>query len=415
MLDVLIIGAGASGCFTALRLKEEDPSLTIAILERQSHALQKVKVSGGGRCNVTHDSEDVAFLLKHYPRQHKQVKGQLKAFSPNDMRQWLKHHFVETVAEADGRVFPKSNDSQEIIEVFLSELKRYNVPIHYNESAVSAERNAGEAGEDAFEIVTQTGKIFHAKRLVLATGSQEQGYRLAESLGLPLTPLVPSLFTFCVKDDRLHACAGVSLDAVELTLKIPHVAKPFKQNGPFLLTHWGVSGPAVLKLSARSAVELYASKYKATLFVDALPTQTQDATRLALLGVQAENHKRDVKNIKPHEALPWRYWELILEQLNIPLDKKWCDVSKKELNQLVEGIHHLPLAVDGKGVFKEEFVTAGGVQSDALRLQTLEAKHHTHLYVVGELLNVDGMTGGFNFQHCWASANAVAVAISLSF
>ena len=412
MLDVLIIGAGASGCFTALRLKEEDPSLRVAILERQSNPLQKVKISGGGRCNVTHNSDDLPFLLQHYPRQHKQVKGQLNAFPPSHMRQWLKDRGVETVVEADGRVFPKSQASQEIIDVFLSELKRHRVTIHFNQTAVSA---TWATDENAFKVETQHQQCFHAQRVVLASGSQEQGYQLAQGLGLRLTPLVPSLFTFCVKDSRLHACAGLSVEEVSLTLKVPDAPKPFKQRGALLLTHWGVSGPAVLKLSARSAVELKASNYRATLFVDALSTQRQDATRLALESIQMEHPKRDVKNIKPHDALPWRYWHLILAQFNIDLDKKWGELSKKELNQMVEGIHHLPLQVEGKGVFKEEFVTAGGVEANDLHLKHLEAKHQRHLYVVGELLNVDGMTGGFNFQHCWASANAVALGITASF
>lgn len=409
LLDVLIIGAGASGCFTAIRLKEEDPSLKMAILERQRFALQKVKISGGGRCNVTHNSSDTAFLLPHYPRKHKQLKGQLKTFSPDAMRLWLKHHFVETHAEADGRVFPKSNTSQEIIDTFLDELKRQNTPIHY-ESAVNHIHVEAESGH--FSVSTTKGNVYHAKRLVLATGSHASGYELAKSLGLNLTPLVPSLFTFCVADASLHACAGLSLADATLTLKIPNASKSFEERGAFLITHWGVSGPAVLKLSARAAIALHENAYHATLFVNALPQETQERTRDTLLNLQATEPKRLVKNSKPHEDIPWRYWEWLVETLGIPTEKKWAELSKKELNRLVEGVHHHPLDVSGKGVFKNEFVTAGGVDAQHLDLQTLEAKSQAGVYVVGELLNVDGMTGGFNFQHCWASANAVALAIS---
>jgi predicted Rossmann fold flavoprotein len=409
LLDVLIIGAGASGCFTAIRLKEEDPSLKIAILERQRFALQKVKISGGGRCNVTHDSSDVSFLLQHYPRKHKQLKGQLKTFSPDAMRLWLKHHFVETHAEADGRVFPKSNTSQQIIDTFLDELKRHNTPIHY-QSSVTKIHIHSDSGY--FTVISGNDNTFHAKHLVLATGSHESGYELAKSLGLSVTPLVPSLFTFCVDDVTLHACAGLSIADAELTLKIPNASKSFEQRGAFLITHWGVSGPAVLKLSARAAIELHENRYHATLFVNALPQQTQEATRQALMDLQASDAKRLVKNSKPHEDIPWRYWEWLLETLGISPEKKWMNLSKKEMNRLVEGVHHHAFELSGKGVFKEEFVTAGGVDLPSVNLQTLEAKNQTGVYVVGELLNVDGMTGGFNFQHCWASANAVAIAIS---
>jgi predicted Rossmann fold flavoprotein len=408
MYDVLIIGAGASGCFTALRLKEEDPSLNIAVVERQAKALQKVKISGGGRCNVTHNSDDIPYLMRHYPRQHKQLKGQLKQFSPSMMRAWLKRHGVDTQVEADGRVFPTTNDSQSIIDTFLGELNYYKVPIHFQDAVIQA---TFQAESSCFELSTQREKVYHAKRLVLATGSHASGYALASALGLSVTPLSPSLFTFVVDDSKLTACAGLSLAQVSLRLETGQSVKPFKQDGPLLMTHWGLSGPAILKLSAQAAVDLQASAYQARLWVNALPQQDQEATQKRLKALQVEHPKRYLKNIKPEEVLPWRYWEFLLEHLNIPADRKWAELLKKERQGLVEALHHLEIPVSGKGQFKEEFVTAGGVDSAALNLQHLEAKGVKGLYVVGELLNVDAMTGGFNFQHCWASADAVARAI----
>jgi predicted Rossmann fold flavoprotein len=407
MLDVLIVGAGASGCFTAIRLKELLPQLNVCIVERASRPLQKVRISGGGRCNVTHNSSDVGFLLQHYPRKHKQLKGQLMEFSPQHMQQWLKQQGVETHAEADGRIFPMTNSSETIIQAFMKRLRELQVEIHYNSHVQCAEYNESN---QYFEVdVLPAGQApIRAKYVVLATGSHMTGYALAEQLGLELKGLVPSLFTFEINDAAVHERAGLSLQEARLRLSIPNEKKPFEQEGPLLFTHWGMSGPAVLKLSARAALALHASHYQATLYINALATHTHDDVRNVLQAFQQSNPKKRLQTDAPFLELPRRYWQFILQQLHMNEEMCWNAIHAKELNRLCEALLNLPLKVTGKGVFKEEFVTAGGVATSSLNLKTLEAKCQQGLFVAGELLDVDAMTGGFNFQHCWASADAIA-------
>jgi predicted Rossmann fold flavoprotein len=407
MFDVVIVGAGASGCFTAIRLKELNPHLNVCILERTNRPLQKVRISGGGRCNVTHNSNDVDFLLQHYPRKHKQLKGQLMEFTPGDMRHWLKQQGVETHAEADGRVFPKTNSSESVIEAFLKRLRELKVEVRYNSPVQMAEYNA-TTQQFELDVLPAGQAVIQAKTLVLATGSHPSGYGLAESLGLELNPLVPSLFTFEVKLPAVHELAGLSLPLARLRLSVPGEKKPFEQEGPLLFTHWGVSGPAVLKLSAKASLALYASRYQATLHINALPSYTHNDVQHGLKTFQQNNPKKQIQTDAPFHELPRRYWQFIVQQLGVHPDTCWNAIHQKELNRLSEALFNGAVPVSGKGVFKEEFVTAGGVSTSALTLKTLEAKHQPGLFVTGELLDVDAMTGGFNFQHCWASADAVA-------
>jgi len=398
--------------------------------------LQKLKVSGGGRCNVTHGTDDLPTLLAHYPRTHKQLKGQLMDFTPSDMRTWLARQGVHTLVEKDGRVFPVTNDSQTIIDAFMSSLKRLNVPIHYKTKAVKASYNDGYYSVDINALphpnppLKGEGKSLRAKRIILATGSTTSGYALAESLGISLTPRVPSLFTFVVKDVGVHDRAGVSIQDVALKLRInaqrdtdrhgrsdhafggrAALAMTYTQRGPMLFTHWGLSGPAVLKLSALGAEALFQSGYNAMLSINALPNQDQAITRQWLGETKEAHPQKALKNVKPGDVLPQRYWDYLLQRSDVPLDKPYCELSKKDINKLCEAVHNLPMEVEGKGIFKEEFVTAGGVDLATLSRPSMEVRDQKGVYVVGELLNVDGMTGGFNFQHCWSSAVAVARAI----
>lgn len=405
--DVVIVGAGASGCFTAICLKEQLPHLRVCILEGAARPLQKVRISGGGRCNVTHNSTDVTFLLQHYPRKHKQLKGQLMEFTPTDMRQWLRQQGVETHAEGDGRVFPLSNSSESIIQAFLKRLDVLKVDIRYNTRVALAHFNTAR---QQFELDIQPAgqPAIQARHLVLATGSHALGYAMAEAFGLEVNPLVPSLFTFTIHNPAIHQRAGLSLQQARLRLQVPNVKKAFEQQGPVLFTHWGLSGPAVLKLSASAALGLYASGYQAILYLNALPGLTHEATFAQLSAYQTQNPKKRLQTDTPFVELPKRYWQFVLQHTGLHEETCWNAIHQKELNRLVEALLNLPLAVQGKGVFKEEFVTAGGVSAQSLNLITLEAKAQPGLFIAGELLDVDAMTGGFNFQHCWASAHAVA-------
>jgi predicted Rossmann fold flavoprotein len=410
--DVCIIGAGAAGCFTAIQIKEQNPRLRVIILEQGARALQKVRVSGGGRCNVTHNSDDIPHLLNHYPRRHKQLKGQLMAFPPSRMRTWLNTQGVTTHSEQDGRVFPSTNTSDTIIQAFMHCLQRHHVPIHYHARIDNLQHCSTHIQVQYAQKEQKQALGITATSLVLATGSHPSGYALAEELGLTVTPRVPSLFTFQVALPTVHERAGLSLPNVQLRLESTALGKkPLEQQGPLLFTHWGLSGPAVLKLSAQAALALHESRYHGTLYVNALPDQAQDETLHILQHQKLERPNATLLNACPFTNLPRRYWQFVLIYQAIAPETLWAHVTKQAMHQLVQGLHRLALPVTGKGVFKDEFVTAGGVDAACLNLKTLEAKPCPGVYIGGELLNVDAMTGGFNFQHCWASAHAIACAI----
>jgi predicted Rossmann fold flavoprotein len=443
--DCIVIGGGASGFFTAIRLKEEAPQASVCILEAQSSTLGKVKISGGGRCNVTHilpETVETAnipkLLMGFYPRQYPQLLGHLFNWTPQQMRDWMATHGVHTKVEADGRAFPITNDSYSVVQLFESACEAWGIPIRTQARVLNIATRDEETGisfqhpDARFWLQLAGGGMLEAKNVVLATGGNANGYRLAEQLGLTLTPCVPSLFTFKVADDALTALAGVSLPWVKTKLQVTDAVKAslpkafqkaipkggFQQEGALLVTHWGVSGPAVLKLSAWGAFALEASRYQATLVVDSLPA-LQDEEILTILREARTNSmgaKKQLINANPFEVLPKRWWGYLLEQAGVEATTPWQQLGEKQpLYALCEQLKRLKLPVTGKGVFKEEFVTAGGVAIEALQPNTLQAKTVEGCYVVGELLNVDGLTGGFNFQHCWASANAVAMALAETF
>jgi len=442
--DCVVIGGGASGFFTAIRLKEEALQLSVCILEAQQSTLGKVKISGGGRCNVTHilpeTTEDSAIpkaLMGFYPRHYPQLLGHFIEWSPAQMLGWLEKHGVPTKVEKDGRAFPASDDSGSIVHVFESACEAWGIPIRtgarvtdvVKRSAIELEPHLPQFqhAEANFILRLSNNALIEAKTIVLATGGSENGYRLAEQLGVTLTPKVPSLFTFKIDDVDLTELAGVSLPWVKAKLQFPKVVQELfpkavqkaipkggiAQEGAFLVTHWGVSGPVVLKLSAWGAFALEASKYQATLLLDCLPDLTDEAILTALRDERVTSAKKWIANACPFEALPKRWWFYLIDKAGIDGYTPWQEVGeKKAITQLCEVLKRLALPIVGKGVFKEEFVTAGGVALPSVNPNSLEAKTTAGCYVVGELLNVDGLTGGFNFHHCWASANTVACAIA---
>lgn len=414
--DVLIIGGGASGIFTALQLGKLAPHLHITVLESQGQPLGKVKISGGRRCNVTHNIEGNAKQwLAYYPRQHNKLRHLLHQFDGVAMRAWLQKHGVATHAEADGRVFPHTNDSQTIIDTFLRVLKKQGGVLQLKQSVKTLSYDADSQRWQA-TLNTATGRTLHADAVVLATGSSPKGYALCQQLSIQLAPMAPSLFTFVVKDERLTSLAGCSLPWVTVTIPAANgnSKEAIKTEGPLLVTHWGVSGPAILKASAWGALALQACEYTTTVFVDTCPSLPYETLRQWLLAQKQEQAKKQLDNVLPKESgMPQRFWGYALQSAVLPLTQRWGDTSDKALNQLCEHLKRHPLAIQGKGTFKEEFVTCGGIDLSEVEGTTLRLKHRPpHLYAVGELLNVDGVTGGFNFQHCWASATAVATHIA---
>jgi predicted Rossmann fold flavoprotein len=393
----VVVGAGAAGYFGAIACAAANPDLAIHILEAGREPLTKVRISGGGRCNVTHACFDPALLVSHYPRGSRALRGPFSRFQPRDTVAWFEQRGVTLKTEADGRIFPTSDDSGTIIDCLLGESRRLGIQLHTGIAV-----NQVKARSAGFELQSRTGESWRCDRLLLATGSSPAGHRLATSLGHRIVPPVPSLFTFTVKDQALRALAGVSVDSAELTLALEE-AKPLKQVGPLLITHWGLSGPAVLKLSAFGAVELHHQGYRAKLIVNWLPTMAPDQVRQALLAVKETQGKRPVCSFPPL-PLPRRLWQyLTLQRAGLGADLTWANLSKKNLQALVTELTAGTYAIAGKGVFKEEFVTCGGIQLKQVNFKTMESRLCPGLHFAGEILDIDGITGGFNFQNAWTT------------
>ncbi len=395
---VIVAGAGAAGLFGAIACAEASPGATIHIFEAGREALAKVRISGGGRCNVTHACFDPAVLVGHYPRGDRALRGPFSRFQPRDTVQWFEQRGVVLKTEADGRMFPTTDDSGTVVDCLLGEARRLGIKI-YTGCAIAQVRPQA----DGFDLTTRAGNDWRCQKLLLATGSSPGGYRLALSLGHDLVPPVPSLFTFNIPDQALRQLAGVSVETVQLSLALED-APALTQSGPLLVTHWGLSGPAVLKLSAYGAVGLHKQRYRATLRVNWLPALKPDQVSQKLLSLKQDQGKRQVAAFSPFPALSRRLWQyLVQHRVSLRTDLNWADLSKAQLQALVNELTRGEYAVAGKGVFKDEFVTCGGIPLPEVNFKTLESRCRPGLYLAGELLNIDGVTGGFNFQSAWTT------------
>ncbi|NBO49143.1 MAG: aminoacetone oxidase family FAD-binding enzyme, partial [Chitinophagia bacterium] len=378
------------------------------LLEKSGKVLSKVKVSGGGRCNVTHESEEVDDLLHAYPRGKAFMRKTLHQFSPNDTIQWFKERGVEVKVEADGRMFPVSNQSQTIIDCFLKEAAIYNVEILFNTELQSIHQLSNQ-----FEITLKSDSLKKslAYYICIATGGfpKLEGFSFLSEIGIEIETPVPSLFTFNIADKKLHALMGVSVSSA--LVKIP--ALKMEQLGALLVTHWGLSGPAVLKLSSYAARELHKMEYDFEILVNWCPDYNESSL-LEKLKEEKEFHKGIIgtKNIL---GLSTRLWEFLLEKAAIASSLQWQDVPQKKLVQLSKVVCGDRYAVKGKTTFKEEFVTSGGVQLNEIDPFTMESHKIPHLFFAGEVINIDGITGGYNFQHAWSSGMIAARAIARDF
>jgi predicted Rossmann fold flavoprotein len=391
---VIVIGGGAAGFFGAIAAARATTQVTL--LEAAPQPLGKVRLSGGGRCNVTHHCFDPAVLVQHYPRGGKALRGAFSRFQPQDTVAWFEQRGVRLKTEADGRMFPTTNDSGTIVDCLLGEARRVGVTLRTQAAVTSV-----EPWGTGFVVKPRSREPLACDRLLLATGSSPQGYRIAAALGHTIEPPVPSLFTFHVPDPALHNLAGLSVDPVVVKLMVPDT-KPLTQTGPLLVTHWGFSGPAVLKLSAWGARSLHNAGYQGTLQVNWLPTLSRDQIRAALLAAKVDVPKRAIANACPVE-LPKRLWRYLVAQAGLDEAITWANLPKKALNQLVTSIHQGTFAIHGKSAFKDEFVTCGGVKLAEVDFKTMESRRCPGLYLAGEVLDIDGVTGGFNFQSAWTT------------
>ncbi|WP_035655929.1 NAD(P)/FAD-dependent oxidoreductase [Flavobacterium filum] len=396
MYDVLIVGGGAAGFFAAINLAEKNPNYKIAILERGKEVLTKVRISGGGRCNVTHACFVPNDLVKFYPRGEKELRGPFHQFCSGDTIEWFEKHGVELKIEEDGRMFPVSDSSQTIIDCFLNAAKKYKIDILTGQSVQSIFRS-----EDSWKVETNQ-QTFRCDNLVMTTGSNPKMWEMLEKLGHTIVPPVPSLFTFNIKDKRIKDLMGVSAFA---TVKVKN--SKLSASGPLLITHWGMSGPGILRLSAWGARELFDKNYQFILEVNWLNDATLEEVENQLKKLKLEHAKKVVGKKSPFD-FPNRLWESLVLASEISLETKWADLSKKQLQNLALQLSNGQFLVNGKSTFKEEFVTAGGIDLKEINFKTMESKLLPNVYFAGEILNIDAITGGFNFQNAWTGGFIVS-------
>lgn len=393
--DVIVAGGGPAGFFAAIRCAELNPRLKVLILEKAQQPLGKVLISGGGRCNVTHACFEPAQLVTYYPRGGMALRGAFTRFQPADTVKWFAAHDVSLKAEADGRMFPVSDSSETIVNCLRGSARAAGVKIWTGASLLDVKklRVGGfwlEVRKDKEALTVQ------AEKVLLATGSDAKTREIVQSLGHSIEEPVPSLFTFNIKDARIDGLAGVSVENV--TVKMDTLT----QQGPLLITHWGLSGPAVLRLSAWGARELHAKKYHTPITVNWLGEMTFDKT-LEILQRNKDWKDNARKKISTHPAfsqIPIRLWKQLVEFIG---DKNWADLSKVELRKLATELTAGEFLVKGKGQFKEEFVTCGGVRLDEVDFKTMQSRLVPNLFFAGEVLDIDGITGGFNFQSAWTT------------
>lgn len=400
LFDMVVVGGGAAGFFAAINLAEQVNNAKIIILEKSNKCLSKVKISGGGRCNVTHACWDPRELVVNYPRGEKALLGPFNSFMCGDMMAWLSDRGVETKIEDDGRVFPESNKSETIIECFYELCKKYNIEIR-----LSSGMKDFELTEDGIYQIDLGSNKLRAKHLLIATGSSPSVWKLLHAKSINTVAPVPSLFTFNINDPLLKDLPGISFE--QAIVKIKNLS--LQDSGPLLITHWGLSGPAILKLSAWGARSLAKLNYNFEVIINWTGFSV-DETRAELLRFKKDFGNKLLINQRIFD-LPKRFW-LRVASVGDLVDKNWADLTKSDVEFLVNTLNQCSLKVSGKSTFKEEFVSAGGVDLKQINFKKLEHKNHPNLYFAGEVLDVDAVTGGFNFQAAWTTSWLVAKAVS---
>ena len=400
MNNVVIIGGGAAGYFTAINAKENNPELDIIILEKGKDVLQKVKISGGGRCNVTHACFEPKELVKFYPRGEKELLGPFHQFMTGDTFEWFDNRGVPLKIEDDNRVFPEANTSQAIIDCFQKLVEKLKIKVFTNHGVNSVSRQENKW------IINTKSQVFEADKLVIAAGSSKKVWQLCESLDHAIIAPVPSLFTFNINDKRLLDLLGTSVP--NATVKISNTK--LEASGPLLITHWGMSGPAVLKLSAFGARILADKNYQYNVEVNWLSRPTAKVLNV-LLNLKKKEPRKTVILKSPFTEISKRLWERFVVASEIKSTQNWADLNNYQLenlaNQLTKGIFN----ANGRTTFKDEFVTAGGIDLKEINFKRFESKKHKNLFFVGEVLNIDAVTGGFNFQNAWTGGYICANAL----
>lgn len=393
----IIIGGGAAGYFTAINAAELNPNLEVIILEGSAKVLQKVKVSGGGRCNVTHACFTPSELIEFYPRGGKELRGPFHQFMTGDTMEWFENRGVSLKIEDDNRVFPESNSSQTIIDCFVESAKNAGVVLKLSTRVDAVEKINNQY------LVKTSSEEFIADYLLIASGSNAKVWNIAESLGHTIIPPVPSLFTFNIEDSRLKDIPGISVPKASVKV----LNSKLEEQGPLLITHWGLSGPGILKLSAWGALELFEKDYNFEIEVNWL-SKKQEIVLDFLKSERQQNSKKQIILRSVFEEISKRLWVKFIIAAQISESSQWAQLTNKQLEDLAKQLTQSVFKVKGKSTFKDEFVTAGGVDLKEINFKRFESKLHGNLFFAGEVLNIDAVTGGFNFQNAWTSGWIVA-------
>ncbi|MFK7900511.1 MAG: NAD(P)/FAD-dependent oxidoreductase [Cyclobacteriaceae bacterium] len=403
MKSVAIVGGGAAGFFCAIELASLRPDLSITIFEKSPNVLQKVKISGGGRCNVTHACFDPNELVNFYPRGKKELRGPFNRFCSGDTIDWFEQKGVFLKIEDDNRMFPTSNSSQTIIDCFWKEIEEKKIKVIRSEGI----KQIKKLDTDGWILESANDNTYSVDFLVLTSGSSEFVWKQVKGLGHTIIPPVPSLFTFNIKHPIITPIPGLSVP--HASLSIPELG--LESEGPLLITHWGLSGPAILKLSAWGARELHQANYKFTLFVNWIASHTTNEV-LELINKLKKEHPKKSCYTTSNQLVPKRLWFNVLRDVGIEEKDQWANISNKQLGHIANLLTKAEFSVNGKSTFKEEFVTAGGVDLKEINFKAFESKLHPNLFFAGEVLNIDAVTGGFNFQAAWTGAWTVSQAIA---
>ena len=400
---LVVVGGGAAGFFCAVNAARLYPSLEVMILEKSNHLLSKVRVSGGGRCNVTHACFSIAEMIKKYPRGASFLKKAFHHFFTSDTIAWFKERGVEIKTESDGRMFPVSNTSQTIIDCLMQEANQYGVTILMNREVKEIVKK-----DNGFNLLFSNHSIIETDFLCIASGGYPKSlqFEWLTKIGHTVESPVPSLFTFNMPGNPITALMGIAVEKVQVKIR----GSKLVEDGPMLITHWGMSGPAILKLSAWGARELAAKNWQFGMIINWLPIYTEQTLKEKFQQVRFDIAAQKISNRNPF-SLPQRLWDYLLQQSGVNENIRWADLPAKEQNKLIKNICAQEFSVNGKTTFKEEFVTSGGISLDEVDHASMQSRIVPNLFFAGEVLNIDGVTGGFNFQNAWTTAWIAAQAI----
>jgi predicted Rossmann fold flavoprotein len=401
--DIIIIGGGAAGFFAAASSAENNPGNNVIILEKGNMVLSKVKISGGGRCNVTNTCTDPAELIKYYPRGGKELLSPFHRFSSGNIIEWFERHGVKLKTEPDGRIFPVSDDSQTIVDCLNNTVQKAGIKVLKQNGVTKIQKDA--KGD---WIITTSEKEFHVNAVIICSGSSGSVWKMIESIGHTIEPPVPSLFTFIINDKRIKNIPGISVKNTDIKIE----GTKLKSVGPILITHWGMSGPGILKVSAWGAKELHKMDYKFKLRINWLSGVNQESAKELLIKIKNSNLTRRIYSFSPFE-IPLRLWERLLEYINLDKDLKWNNISQNLITNLASELTDSCFNVSGKSTFKEEFVTCGGVRRSEIDFKNMESKLNKGLFFAGEVIDIDAVTGGFNFQAAWTTGWIAGISASV--